>query len=343
MLAMKIHIRLAAIVAVLLSFVSIASAQPAGVQQLQQSQMQMQMPPLELRVGTNAPELYAGENEDIGAQRILRLANGNKVEQSHREWLDVSADSQVFYSDNANFSGHSGQIGSWVFVNTVQAALAPTPWDLGPGKFGPAAGFISQWYNYSSGRMHALDFNAQTAFANLRYFYGNWQFTAGANYTRLLGQDSYEETYREWLPSVSLQRVFQLNDRLALAVGDVVDYHFTHTPALIANFTPDDLNDHVDEMVYLSLNWQVTPHLAVQPFYRFQYSWYPKDSVSTTVNTDTRNDWLNSVGLNVLYAFNQHASVRAFLSYNTKWSDDKFTSHYDEFNGGIGGMVDIRF
>ena len=41
--------------------------------------------------------------------------------------------------------------------------------------------------------------------------------------------------------------------------------------------------------------------------------------------------------------FNPHASVRAFCSYNTKTSDDQFTSHYDEINGGLGAALDIRF
>ena len=48
-------------------------AQPAAIQQLQNSQAQFQMPSLELRAGTNAPELYVGENDDIGPQRILKV------------------------------------------------------------------------------------------------------------------------------------------------------------------------------------------------------------------------------------------------------------------------------
>ncbi len=314
-----------------------AFAQPAGVQQLQNVQTQMQMPQPELRTGTNAPELYVGENEDIGPQHILKV-NGAKMARANRQWFDFTLDSQAFYSDNANFADGTNKIGSFVFVNTAQAAFAPTPFDLGAGKFAPAAGFISQWYNYSSGQMKPLDFDAQTAFVNLRYFIGNWQFAAGVNYTRLLSQPDYEETYREWLPSVSAQRIFPISDKVALVVGDVIDYHFSHVQSVFGSL--DDVNDHLDEMIFLTLNWQVTPHFAVQPFYRFQYALYNSDAAETGAN---RNDILNSAGLNLIYNFNQYASLRAFFSYNTKWSDDKFTSHYDEFNGGLGATLDVRF
>ena len=318
-------------------FATAAFAQPVGVQQLQNSQaQQLQMPQPELRTATNAPELYVGENEDIGPQRILR-ANSKKTSLG-RQWFDITLDSQAFYSDNANFANDANKIGSFVFVNTAQAAFAPTPFDLGPGKFAPAAGFVSQWYNYSSGQMKPLDFDAQTAFVNLRYLLGNWQFSAGGNYTRLLGQDSYEETYREWLPSVSAQRAFAISDRLALLVGDVVDYHFSHVPSVFGSL--DDVNDHLDEMIFLTLNWQVSAHLAVQPFYRFQYSFYNSDAAPTGAD---RNDILNSAGLTMIYSFNQYASLRAFFSYNTKWSDDQNTSHYDELNGGLGAALDVRF
>jgi hypothetical protein len=338
-----------------LGCISVASAQNAAIQQLQNSQAQMQMPQPQLHVGTNAPELYTGENEDIGPQYILRV-NNQKV---RRKLFEATLDSQVFYSDDANYAGHSGAIGSAVFVNTVQAAIAPDPFAFGPGKFGPAAGFSCQLYDYSSSAMHPLDFYAETAFVNLRYFFGNnWQFTVGGNYTRLINEGNQInrghqiETYREWLPSVSLQRGIPINDHLAVIVGDVVDYHFTHVqsaaisriPPLPAVFTRDDINDHLDESIFVSLNWQVTPHFVVQPFYRFQYSYYRFDALSSVPPAQhDRSDWLNSVGLNVVYSFNSVASLRLFCSYNTKSSSDSVTPAYDEFNGGIGGTLDIKF
>ena len=335
------HIRAFVLVISAAASVAAVHAQPAAIQQLQNSQSQMRMPVPELRSGTNAPELYAGENEDIGPQRILKIS-GQATSAPRRQWFDVTLDSQAFYSDNANFGGAANRIGSWVFVNTAQAALAPTPFDFGSVKFAPAVGFSSQWYNYSSSQMTSFDFDAQTAFVNLRYFLGNWQVSLGGNYTRLLSQSGYNETYREWLPSLTVQRVFPLNDRFALIAGNVLDYHFSHVTSVFGSRA--DINDHFDEMIFISLNWQVTPRFAVQPFYRFQYSLYKNDTLSGSLPTSTqRNDFLSAVGVTLLYTFNPHASVRAFCSYNTKTSDDQFTSHYDEINGGLGAALDIRF
>jgi hypothetical protein len=326
--------------------ISSASAQNAAIQQLQNSQMQMQLPQPQLRAGTNAPELYTGENEDIGPQYILRVNN----QKARRNLFEVTLDSQVFYSDDANYAGHSSRIGSAVFINTIQGAIAPDPFNLGPGKFAPAAGFSCQLYDYSSRAMDPLDFYAETAFANLRYLFGkNWQVTVGGNYTRLINQSGRNETYREWLPNVSLQRGFAINDHLALIVGDVVDYHFTHVQSTIIPTVPpahtrDDLNDHLDDSIFVTLNWQVTSHLAVQPFYRFQYSYYRFDTASSIPPAQNdRSDWLNSVGLNVVYSFNSFASLRMFCSYNTKSSTDSLAPAYDELNGGLGATLDIKF
>ena len=90
----------------------------------------------------------------------------------------------------------------------------------------------------------------------------------------------------------------------------------------------------------VTLNWQPTPNLVIQPFYRFQYSWYKNAS---TMPGSIRNDYLNAFGITFLYSINQNLSVRTFCSYTTKSSDDAFTPAYDEVNGGIGAMLDIRF
>ena len=316
--------------------ITAAHAQPSAIQQLQNSQqLQLQTAAPELRTGTNAPELYRGENDDVGPQRILRV--GSKPKALRREWLEAQMDSQIFYSDNANFSGTENRIGSWVFVNTALVSLSPDPFNLGSAKFAPAIGFSSQWYNYGSGQMKSLDFNAQTAFANLRYLLGNWQFSLGGNFTRLLSQDDYAETYREWLPNFSVQRVLPVNNSMAFIIGDAVSYHFSRVPQATALLT--DINDHLDNTFYTTLNWQLTDHLLVQPFYRFQYSNYKNDTIASS----HRNDYLNAAGLTAYYSLGKHATLRTFFSYTTKTSDDQFTPAYDELNGGIGATLDIRF
>lgn len=322
--------------ACLLATALAAHAQPAAIQQLQSSQRQMQIAaPTELRAGTNAPDLYPGENVDVGPQRILRVNRPQRALGS--TWFEAQLDSQVFFTDNANFGRSDQRIGSGVFVNTAQAALAPTPYEIGPGKFAPAIGFISQWYNYEEKQMSALDFNAQTVFANARYLLGRWQFSLGGTFTRLLNQDDYSETYREWMPTFSVQHAFSLRDDLTLVVGDAVSYHFSHVPLIPGSST--DLNDHFDNLVFASLNWQFSQSWLLQPFFRFQYSYYSQDSLLQS----ERSDCVTGVGINLMYSFNQRASLRAFCGYTTKTSDDDNTADYDEMNGGIGGSFNLRF
>jgi hypothetical protein len=307
-------------------------AQPAAIQQLQNNQItrELQLPNPVFGPGTNAPELYAGENTDVGPQHILRL-------KPRPTYFDILLDSQVFYSDNANYAQQPYAISSWVFVNTVQAAFAPPVVALGQGSGALAIGFASQWYNYGDNRLENLDFNAETLFLSTKYTFGKWQIGAGINLTRLVNQENYDETYREFMPNLGVQRILPLNDRMFFAVGDLVDYHLTEVPSVLGSRT--DLNDRFDNIASLTFTWQATRHLLVQPYYRFQYSYYQHDTLATS----DRDDYLQSVGLTVAYYFNSNVSIRAFYNYNRRQTSDPLTPAYREMNGGLGVTLDIKF
>ncbi len=117
-----------------LSLISLR-AQPTAVQQMESLQRTMeQQPSLSLKAGTNAPELYPGENEDIGPQHVLRV-------KPRRTMFEVGVDSQYFYTANAllNPSGQR-QISTAVAVNTIQAAFTPGPFKLGKRQVFPHRG-----------------------------------------------------------------------------------------------------------------------------------------------------------------------------------------------------------
>ncbi len=308
-------------------------AQPAAIQQLQNDQLTRQLqtpPPPALAVGTNAPELYSGENEDVGPQHILRLIPRTK-------YFDALFDSQVFFSDNANFAQQPAAISSAVFVNTVQAAYTPPVVQMGAGKAGFGIGFASQWYNYGDNRLESLDFNAETVFASGKYTLGKWQLGVGLNLTRLVAQENYDETYREFMPNLGVQRVIPINDRMFFALGDLVDYHLTEVPSVLGSRT--DINDRFDNIASITFTWQATHHLLIQPFYRFQYSYYEHNSAATS----DRNDYLQSFGLTAAYYFNSKISARVFYNYNRRQTSDQFTPAYLEMNGGLGVTLDLRF
>jgi hypothetical protein len=321
---------------VVLGFVSCSilslHAQPAAVQQLQNNQIQreLQTPATGVAVGTNAPELFPGENADVGPQRILRL-------NPRRIYFDLLFDSQAFFSDNANYAQAASAISSPVFVNTVQAAFAPPAVPLWNGKAAAAIGLASQWYNYGNNQLENLDFNAETLFVSGKYTLDKWQLGVGVNLTRLVAQENYNETYREFMPNLGVQRVLPLNDRMFFALGDLVDYHLTEVPSVAGSRT--DINDRFDNIASVTFTWQATRHFIVQPYYRFQYSYYQHNALATS----DRNDYLQGLGLTAAYYFNQKISVRAFYNYNYRQTDDQFTPAYHEMNGGAGVSLNIKF
>jgi predicted porin len=309
-----------------------AHAQPAAVQQLQNNQIsrELQVPMSGLVAGTNAPELYRGENADVGPQRILRLS-------PRPTYFDILFDSQFFYSDNANYAQQPHAISSAIFVNTVQAAFAPPAVDLWSGRASAGVGLASQWYNYGDNRLENLDFNAETLFVSGKYTLGKWQVGLGANLTQLVNQENYDETYREFMPNLGVQRILPVNDKMFFSVGDLVDYHLTEVPSVFGSRT--DINDRFDNIASVTFTWQATRHLILQPYYRFQYSYYQHDALATS----DRNDYLQGLGLTAAYYFNPKISVRAFYNYNRRQTDDSFTPAYREMNGGIGATLDIKF
>ena len=319
--------------------VSLLHAQPAALQELQNDQLirQFQAPPPGLAPGTNAPALYPDENLDVGPQHILGL-------KPRHDYFNALVDSQVYYSDNANFANKPSTVSSWVFVNTVQAGFTPKPIELGSGKASVDIGLASQWYNYDN-HNSTLDFNAESVFASGKYAWGKWELSADLGLNRLVNQNNYDEIYREFLPILGIQRVLPINDRMFFTLGELVDYHLTKAPVLSSPLQPptiethSDSNNRFDDMIGASFTWQPCSHLLLQPFYRFQYSYYQYN----TEGNSYRNDLIHSFGIATAYYFNANVSVRAFYNYNRKQSDDANTPHYREMNGGLGAALDLKF
>ena len=311
-------------------------AQPAPVQQLQNSQLAQQPPAFRsLYAATNAPELYQGENVDVGPQHILRLI-------PRPLYFNVLLDSQVFYSDNANFGPTADKIGSTVFVNTVQVAFTPPDLNFDNSKLSSSIGIASQWYNYENDRMQADDFNAQTAFLGMKYAFGKWLLAFDFSYTRLVSQpNDYSLTYQEALPALTLQRFFPINDTILVAVGNQIDYHFSDEPSTFNSIQihSTEINNRFDDIISLTLTWQAAEKLIVQPAYRFMYSNYRYN----TLQTSDRNDYLNYFGISVVYYFNKNFSLRTFFNYSVKNSDDSNAVDYHEYNGGLGASMNLAF
>lgn len=318
-------------------------AQPVPSTSIQQKEnfqnnMEQQQPLIALKAGTNAPEVYTGENADIGPQHILRV-------MQHRSLFEVSFDTEYLYTDNALLSqGHGAAASVW--VNTVNAAFAPTPYKWGPGRFAPAVGFISQWYNYwnvhggtNSPDVTKADFNVQTFYARAAYLFpDNWTAFAQFDYNRFLGNNDFnDEFYHDFTPELGVQRLFQIRDNLLLSANFDTQYHFSWQ-----NNTPNDEENRWENTVGLALSYQLTPKLVFQPYYRLEYTYYEWNGL-TVDHQPGRNDLLNSAGISASYYFTPAFSLRAFANYDAKITDDNNTPSYRDFSVGLNLNYTFRF
>lgn len=321
----------AAAITLTLSVKSVLHAQPAAVQQFQNFQINQPASVLPAPTTiTNAPELYSGESTDVGPQHILRLTPRHK-------YFNLLLDSQVFYTDNANFAPTESKIGSAVFVNTIQTVITPRDIPLRNGKLSTSVGVASQWYNYDSESMDGLSFNAQTAFGGAKYAFGKWLLALDMSYTRLVSQPHYGLTYQELLPAFSVQRFIPLTDTLLVTVADQVDYHFSDEPTIAGTYS--EINNRLDNIINVTFTWQAADKLYVQPGYRFVFTNYRYN----TAQDSDRNDYLNSVGITVSYFFKENFSIRTFFNYSAKCSDDPAAAAYHETNEGVGASLNLLF
>jgi len=311
---------------------------PTAVQQMQnfQQTMEMQQPLATLRAGTNAPEIYPGENSDIGPQHILRLV-------PRPTYFEVKADSQYLYTDNAKLSQHP-TVPATEFVNTISAAFAPTPYKWGPGRFAPSIGFSSQWYDYGLGNhdLSVMDFNVQTVFATAKYLFpNNWQLYGEFDYTRLLDQANYEEFYHDFTPSIGVQRLYAVGEKGVLAAGLQADYHDSWTVN-----PPHDSQDRMDEFFNVSFSYQLARQLVLQPYYRFEYTYYRFATSPNGINhASGRDDYLNSFGLIAAYNFKFIPGLvfKGFVNDDIKETDDALAYKYHDYNIGAELAYTVRF
>ena len=311
-------------------------AQPAPVQRVESTvkieEQQRRM--MTLEAGTLAPELYPGENEDVGTQRILNL-------KPRHQWFQGIVDSQFLYTSNARLANNSE--GSALWINGAEASVTPKTFSLFKRDIATRAGIRLQWYNYdlnhSPSSLSIFDFHAQTAFIEQSFAPADkWLATYGLEATRLLQQPSYDEIYKEFAPNWGLSRSFPISKDKLFLISYKGFYRVSETiPTVAIPFltTVGDLNDRTDHTLIFSYSQAIVPKLVVQPFYRVQYTHF------TTVS---RNDFLNTVGVFLSYNICKNASVRTFVTYERRDTDNvALVSEYEKVDAGLGLTLNVRF
>lgn len=325
---------------------AVASAQmPNASQQVDLIQQRRELEKTaQLMLATNGvPELYAGESADVGPQSVLQI-------KPRRTWIEAYADAQYFYSDNI-FLANDHRTGSDVLVSTVQAALAPSPYEVGEGWLSPRLGFRQQWFSYGLASskevqtfdfssstfknvgLDQFDFNAMTIFTDVAWSRHNWTFTLGGDFCQLMDSDDYNEFYQEYVPRWAVRRDFPLCPAAALSIGYEGDYRLTDTPNTPPN-TADNYNDRTDHSLFIAGSWRLCRYLIVQPSYRFQY---------THFTCTTRDDTLNSLGLALYCPVTEQVTLRAYVSYDNMNTDGYYVQNYHKLDAGGGLTLTVRF
>ena len=275
--------------------------------QVAQAQSTSDLRKLQQQADGTVPTLSSGEEDDIGEQTLLGAAT------PRWQWVHVSLDSQYYYTSNAYLT-NTAKKGTGLLVDTIDASIAAPPIALFQGQLYGRAGFENQWFNFGIGgpgeHFGRLDFDSATTYLDARdELPGDWTILGNVSYTRLMGlENGYNELYKELVPTLGLEKRFTLSDKVNLSVDYSGNYRFTDEPPFPGQSR--GCSNRTDEALSLALNWQVAPKISLQPFYRFQYSYYPD-----FFEGHGRHDLLNTLGLSAVYAFNSWSSVRVFVSW----------------------------
>lgn len=287
-----------------------------------------------------APTLYPGEDQDVGPQYIVKT-------KPRQYWIQASADSQFFYTDNLLLQEEPTEnlaTDTTVWVNTVNVAFAPSGLKIADNPFQPRVGFRHSTYFYGLGedevlerRWNNFDFDLQTAYVEgTMAFLDTWAVTVGSDFTRLMTHERVgNEFYQEAVPRWAVDKMWQLRDNLILTASYDGNYHVTKVDPM----PKSAINDRSDHSLTLALNYEVIPYLRLRPYYRFQVTEYADENTGR----DDRRDYLNSLGLTVSYEFNDWSSIRTFIAYDMKDSDDRVIADYDKLDAGLGASVTFRF
>jgi hypothetical protein len=293
---------------------------------------------------TNVPALYEGETSDIGPQSVV-------VMKPRRTRIEAFADEQFFYTDNTLLANQS-KMDADVLVSTIQAAIAPPPFEFHGGQVAPRIGYQHQWFNYDLAghgtvfvydantgffnaiNLDALDFNVSTVFADAAWRKQNWVFTAGFDFRQLLDSGNYNEFYREYVPRWSVRREFPLSESIACSIAYEGDYRVTETkPPVPPNF-PNGFNDRTDHSLVFVGSYRLCPHAFLQPYYRFEFTHYTQIS---------RDDLLNSFGLTLYCPITKQITLRTFASYDLMNTDGFYAQNYRKLDAGAGLNLTVQF
>lgn len=315
---------------------------PGAINQVDATQTRQQLnqaAQTPLVASNTVPQLYEGEESDLGPQSVLQF-------KPRKTLFEAQADVQFFHTDNMLLT-EGNKVSTEVLVSTIEFALAPTPYEVGGGLLAPRIGYQHQWFDFGldgkrldvapSLHLNDFDFNAQSVFADALWSRNNWTIGGGVSGMRLMQTSGYDEFYKELLPHVIVRRMFPVNDKAAFAASYEGNYHFTDIFPAYLEFGTRDANDRTDQSLLLNYTQVLCQHAVFQPYYRFKYTRF------TDYPLGSRTDYLNTVGAAVYWIICPNFNVRAFVSYDLLESSNQSVPDYRKLDAGGGVNVNFRF
>lgn len=277
-----------------------------------------------------APELFAGELDDVGPQEILTA-------RRRVNWFNVDTDTQFFYTSNSGLAENEDD--TTMLVNTVSLSAGPEVIDTKWGELRPRFGYRHQFFNYALAGSQAApgvgDFDSQALFGYVGLTTANqWQYLLSLEYQRLLDHaptfSSYKEFYRDWVPRFSVSKTIARSETRYFTLNYQAAYHFSESPR---DFTDIDIQDRMEQVFTASYTHGFNPRLVGQPFYRLIHNHYG--------NQSGRDDLTHSFGALLLYSINDMFSLRTFCAWDARESDLPIIADYRKFD--IGGALHFAY
>jgi hypothetical protein len=279
-----------------------------------------------------APELFMGELQDVGPQFLV----SESTAAARATLWEAGVDTQFFYSSNVLLTERHN-IDTGILVSTFFANFTPMVVDVANGKAQMRLGYRHQLWSYSldntANQLNNLDFGIGTLTASAIWTSDQrWFVTTTLEYSRYMSrEDNWAEFYTEFVPSVTVERVFNLGNGTSLITGYIAAYHFTNT----ASSVEDNANDRLDSTLALTVSHEIAEPLFAQVYVRALHSYF-------TAST-RRDDYYLTTGANVIYAPTNWLQLRLFANYEARDSKADSVTDYCKWDTGIALTALFRF
>ena len=292
---------------------AVRQAEALKQQQQQQQQTQSQAP-----AADEPPETYPGENQDLGPQMLLK-------KKKRKPLFEFSNDTMFTWTSNAmSTASHPREAG--IVAETLSLAVAPEPFDLGPGKLGLRGGFRHLFWMYDAaklggmrdtngvyGTLNGNNFEMSTFFVSGNYsFDENWNASLGLDFNRIMNDSALDSS------------------RFASALAASQD-RFSSEWSLGRMIDP---SKWTEVYVELNPNWSLTRNIPLGDqtnltiSYNGGYHFTTTDAVPDTNSGTNTGDKLDTgVSANLSYAPSQKLMVQPNLRFSQSFYTQPQTTH----------------